>query len=745
MKAISSANGAGLTYDQALASAAAAGESVAATFCAMCGPTAGCGIYAFTNNGKMTRIAGMAECQRNKGSLCPKAFASAEWLYSGDRLKTPLLRTGARGSGEFKAISWDEAIGIIADKLLEQKRKYGPESLAILSPAHRNYKELFLRFLAVHGSPNHGHSGICAIQRAFAFHYTLGCQPQPDTNKSDLIIYWARQPIFSGPASSQSRELVAAKERGARIVAIKPSMEPDAGMADIWIPLRPGTDAALALAMLHIVTGEDLVDKNFVRDWCYGYDELKEHVKQYTPEWGEYITGVPKQQIIDIARCYAATKAASIDLGNGVEHAPSSNDAIRAIAILIAVTGHLDRPGCNLIDGPPEFIQPRSARRPDLHTQEMVEKLVAPEFPRAFQPFIEGPASAYYRILESVLTEKPYPVRTIIAPGTQPLASTRGTKQVVEALKKVDFFVTIDVTRPAELNFADIALPAASPYESDHPFEIIGDRLMARQKVVEAPEGCRSTHEFVLDLGVAMGYGDEFWGGNIEDYENYRLEPYGMTIDELRTHPTGVIIEKNAKYNVCFEKYAETFGRKSTRLSREPWLPQGKAALYNTSFENEGYTPMPVWREPPESLTATPELAERYPLILTDYHTTKFFTASWLRNVPLLREAQPYPTLHIHPDAASARGILDGSTVRVESPHGWLQVKAEIYPGIRPDTVMIQHGWWQGCDEPGFPDMPLTDGGANVNHLYSVDPEKAYDPLITAMSSQTLVEVKAYE
>ena len=735
----------GFTYKQAIASAAAAGENVIPTFCSMCGPTAGCGIYAFTKGGKMTRVAGMAEGHRNRGGLCPKGFAAPEWLHSPERLTTPLMRTGERGEGKFKPITWDEAVGAIADKLLEQKQKYGPESLAILSPAHRNYKNLFLRFLAVHGSPNHGHSGICAVQRAFAFHHTLGCWPQPDTNNSDLIIYWGRQPIYSGPASLPARELISAKKRGARIVSIKPSMEPDAGMADIWVPLRPGTDAALALAMLHTIIEDNLIDWDFVREWCFGYSELKEHVKQYTPEWGEQITGVPAKQIVNTARLYATTKAASIDLGNGVEHTPSSNDAIRAIAILIAITGHLDRPGCNLIGGPPEYIQPRSERRNDLITQKMTDKLVAPEFPMAFQPFIEGPASAYYRILESVLTEKPYPVRTIIAPGTQPLVSTRGTKNVIEALKKVDFFVTIDVTRPAEMAYADIVLPTTTPYESDHPFELQDNWLMARSKVVKPPGDFKSIHEFVLDLGVAMGYGRDFWNGSIRDYENYRLEPYVMTIDELRSHAIGVRLVSIPGSERKYRKYAQTFSQKSMRISGDPYLPQSKVALYNTAFEKEGFTPMPVWREPPESLTGTPELTERYPLLLSDYHTTKFFSASWLRNVPRLREAQPYPTVHIHPDTAAARGIQDGDWVRVESPHGWLKVKAEIYPGIRPDTVMIQHGWWQGCDELGLPDMPLTDGGANVNHLYSVDPAKAYDPIITAMSSQTLVEVSVYE
>jgi len=312
---------------------------------------------------------------------------------------------------------------------------------------------------------------------------------------------------------------------------------------------------------------------------------------------------------------------------------------------------------------------------------------------------------------------------------------------VAEALKKVEFFVTIDVMRTAEMAFADIVLPTATPYESDHPFELQGEWLMARNKAAEPPGSFKTTHEFVLDLAVAMGYGNEFWGGSIEAYENYRLEPYGMTIDELRSHPTGIRLGKIPGSEIAYEKYAQTFAKKSVRLSGTPYLPQGKVALYNTSFEEEGFTPMPVWREPPESITATPELAKRYPLVLSDYHTTKFFTASWLRNVPQLREAQPYPTVHIHPDTAAARGIRSGDWVRVESPHGWLKVKAEIYPGIRPDTVMIQHGWWQGCGELGLEDMPLADGGANVNNLYSVDPASAYDPLVTAMSSQTLVEV----
>jgi anaerobic selenocysteine-containing dehydrogenase len=733
-----------LTYEEANRLAKANGEQVTPTFCAMCGPKAGCGIYAFTKDGRFTHVAGMAECPINQGGLCVKGQASPQWVYSPERLTKPLLRTGEKGDGIFREIPWDEAIGIIADKLLEQKAKYGPESLAILSPARRTYSDFIQRFLIAHGSPNYGHSGICAMQRSFAFSYTIGSSPRCDYGNTDLVILWGRQPIYSGPAMGLAKDLLAAKKRNAKIVAIKPTVEPDVGMSDIWVPLRPGTDAALALSMLNVIMLEDLIDRSFVEKWCYGYDRLKEHIRTYPPEWGEKISGVPAGQIREVARLYALTKKALIDLGNGVEHSPSSNDAIRAVAILMAITGHLDRPGCNLLGGGPGGMpRMKSVSLAERYTREMVDKLVGPEFPICFQPFREGTSSAYYRVLDSVLTESPYPVRTIISPGTQPPVSTRGAKRVMEALKKLDFYVVVDVTHTADMDYADIVLPTATPYESDHPFETDGNWIMARNKVIEPLGSYKSIYEFFLDLGVRMGYGSDFWNGDIKACQNDLLSPLFMTVDELREYPLGRVYDK-PKGERQYEEYAKVFGRKSARLDKAPYLPQGKVAVYNTTFEEQGFNPLPEWREPPESLTGTPALARKYPLIFSDYHTSKMFSASWQRNVPYLRELQPYPTLHIHPETAAARRIKDGDWVTVESPHGWLKLKAEIYPGIRPDTVMMLHGWWQGCGELGLKDYPLLDGGANANNMYSVAPE-AYDPIITAMCSQTLVEVRRLE
>jgi len=732
------------TLDHAQRIAARNGEEVVPAFCAMCGPGPNsCGIYAFVKEGRFVRSAGMAESPVNRGGLCPKAHAAPQWVYSPDRLTHPLRRIGAKGEGKFERISWDEAIQTIADTLKRQKAAHGPESLAILSPALRSYSDYLRRFLTVHGSPNYGHSGICAMQRAFAFMYTLGDWPGPELGKSDLILYWGRQPVYSGAATPSAKLLVGAKARGAKVIAIKPSMEPDAGLADIWVPLRPGTDAALALALLHVVVGEDLIDAPFVEQWCFGFEQLKAHVRKYSPEWAEGITGVGAQQIREVARLYATTPRASIDLGNGVEHAPSSNDAIRAVAILIAITGHLDRPGGNLFGGP--FGVPTTMPPPQdislrgRFTREMVDKLVGPEFPKPFQPFVEGLSSAYYRIFDSILTEKPYPIRALIAPGTQPSVSTRGSKRVLEALKQLEFYVVVDVARTADMAYADIVIPTATPYESDHPFDGRGGWLMARNKVIEPLGDYKSTYEFFLDLAVAMGYGADFWNGSMTEAMEAQMQPFGLSLDALRAHPTGITYEPLPR---IYENYAKVFQRRSPRLSGAPFLPQGKVAIYNTSFEAEGFSPLPEWREPPESLTGTPELTGQYPLILSDYHTSKNYTASWQRNLPLLRELEPHPLLHIHPETAAARCIAQGDWVVVESPHGTIRVKAELYPGIRPDTVMVLHGWWQGCQELGLADTPLLACGANVNTMYSVEEGKAYDPLITAMTSQTLVEVR---
>jgi anaerobic selenocysteine-containing dehydrogenase len=296
----------------------------------------------------------------------------------------------------------------------------------------------------------------------------------------------------------------------------------------------------------------------------------------------------------------------------------------------------------------------QSLSMPERYTQEMVDKLVGPEFPIPFQPFFEGTTSAYYRVLDSVLTGKPYPVRTIIAPGTQPAVSTRGTKRVLEALKKVDFYVVVDVMRTADMDYADIVLPTTTTYEADHPFEARADWAMARTRVIEPLGDFKSIFDFFLELAVRMGYSGDFWDGDTEAMQNFQLSNFGMTLGELRGYPTGKTYESPAGGRT-YENYTRAFSARSLRFGRTPFLPDGKVALYNTAFEQEGFSPLPDWHEMPESPTGTPELLGEYPLLLSDYHTSRNFSAAWQRNVPLLRGTEPYPLLHIQPQRRGAR------------------------------------------------------------------------------------------
>ncbi len=710
------------------------------TICSLCGPSAGCGINCYVKDGKLIRIEGMKESPINKGKLCAKAFASAQWLYSPQRLKYPLKRVGEKGEGKFERIDWNEAIDIISNKLLEQKKRYGPESLAILSPQRRTYSEYLYRFLMVHGSPNYGHSGICAIQRAFGFAYTLGTpRLTEDYDNTDLIIIWGANPAYSATPRGGLNRILNAQERGTKLIVIKPALQPDAAKADIWIPIIPGTDAAFALAMLNVIVTENLYDKNFVTKWCYGFDKLVNHIQHYTPEWAAPITGIPSTTIREVSRMYGSAKSACITAGNAFDQTVNSNNAVRAIATLIAITGNLDRPGGNVVPatGTMPMIKPVHIR--ERYTQQWVDNLVGPEIATCFQPFMEGTSSAYYRCFDSILTEKPYPVRTVIAPGTQPTVITRGTPRIIEALKKLDFFVVIDVMENASMPWADVVIPVTTMYECDHPFEVTGNWIMARNKVVEPLGNYKSDFQFWLDLAVKMGYGDDFWNGDIKACMNYQLENFEMTIDELRKYPTGIIYEPG---QIVFEKYEQTFATPSPRLSKAPYLPQSKVAIYNTSFEENGFNPLPEWIAPPEGPSSTPELLTKYPLVFFDTHTSDVYNHGWLRNIPLLRELEPDPWIYIHPDTAKERGIEDGDWANIESPHGRIKARAVFFRGINPKVVMGLHGWWQGCDELELSGYDLLDGGANTNLLYTTDPKKAFDPVVTAMTKQTLVEVK---
>jgi thiosulfate reductase / polysulfide reductase chain A len=737
-------------------------EKIIPTFCHGCGAAKPrCAVLCHVKDGKFIRVEGNPEAFNNWGlgstSLCAKGNTGMQYVYAQDRLKYPLKRVGEKGEGKFQRITWDEALDTIAFKLIEARKNYGAESFGILSPEFWPVlATVGRRFLNVYGSPNYLHSAICATPRRAAATVTIGFSSMaPDSYKnSKLIVNWGANPENSSPNQGQPYAILNTLEKDAKLIDIRPMLDPLGARADIWLPIRPGTDCALALAILNVIIGENIYDARFVADWCYGFDKLAEHVRKFSPEWAGPVTGIQPSKIRDVARMMATIKPMFLKTGNGIgDQATDGTSTIMATSLISAITGNLDVPGGyynGIMPAGPGLIKvnPISTLL-EKAPSGLVNKLVAPEAPLWYQKpgyWEGGPTSAYYKGLMSIITGKPYPLRVVQASCTNPLSATRNPRKVAEALKKLDFFFVMDVCQAPHTAYADIVLPACTDYEQSTQIDVRNRRegtwIGIYNKVVEPPGECRSDWQFFLDLAVKMGYGADFWNGDMDACLREQLAPSGIKLEELRNSPHGIFIKRTAPT-------PEPEYRRYTALFKI--LPHGKVQCYNEFIggkennEKSGKLPfLPTYIGPPEGLAQTPELARDYPLILSDVHAHRLSQHSYLQDIPYLREIRPYPWVWINPATARRHGINDGDWVKVESPHGWCRFKAHYFEGISPEVLMTKRGWWQNCEETGAPGYPAGNGGSEVNNLYNSDPAR-FDKFYSQMAKQTLVRISRAE
>ncbi|MBQ3105922.1 MAG: molybdopterin-dependent oxidoreductase, partial [Eggerthellaceae bacterium] len=584
-------------------------------------------------------------------------------------------------------------------------------------------------------------------------------------DKTKLYVIWGANPENSAINQGKPIARVKAIQNGLKVVDIRPMMDALASKADIWMPVRPGTDCALALAFLHIIIGEDLYDHEFCENWCNGFDKLAEHVKQYTPEWAAEVTGLPVEQIYEVGRLMGNTKPMGILYGNGIgDQQNDGNWTCIAICLISAITGNLDIPGgggaaaaswpslvkTNKFDVLTDRLQ---ASEEDIEKGYYagMAKLVGPEMPRWYQnpkTWESGPNTAYFKGLMSILTEEPYPLRIILGQCSNPFGATRQPKKIVEALKKLDLYIVHDTHWNSSCDYADYVLPACSHYECSQQFATknskAGTFIGINQQIVEPMGESVSDWDFYLKLAVAMGFGEDFWNGDMDANLREQLDGSGITLEDLRAANRGIFIERpaDAEANpVKYQNYAKLFEQ----------LPGGKVQCYNewiggkpnnTETGTLGY--LPEYAGPPESHYNTPELAEEYPLIITDVHAYRLCNHSYYVSIPYLRELQPYPWGKINPATAQKYGIADGDWMKVESPHGWIKLKAKYFPGISPEVIMTRRGWWQECQELGLPGYGCFDGGSDSTVLYDSEIEN-FDPFHSAMAKQTLVKISKIE
>ena len=656
-------------------------EKVVKTACFFCPEY--CGLNVHVQEGKVTKIEGMKEHPVSQGKLCPKGAAAMDWVNAPDRILHPLKRE----NGVLKQISWDEALDIIAEKLTDIKQKYGARAVATLEGRALNEQAvathgLIGRFCDVFGTPNRfSVEAVCYRPRVMGYLLTMGKVPVAEPANSKCVLLWGTNPRASMPV--MSRLVEESREKGGKLLVIDPRRTFWAKKADIHAQPRPGTDCALALALLNVIITEGLYDREFVENWTVGFDKLAEHVKSHTPEEAEAITWVPAQTIKDIARIYATTKPACIMPGpNTLDTQAAGVQIARATAIMQAITGNIDVPG--------GWVNPTTPLQDPIYgvAIRMLDKLKekplgTDKFPLFYEIFgaVLGDCQGNM-VWDAVLAGEPYPIKAIIASGANPVLTFANANKVKEALSKLEFLVVMEHFMTETAEFAHLVLPAATFLERNNlcPYTYLRalPMFMLRQKAVEVGE-CWSDTNFYLRLAKRMGYEESFPWQNEDDVLNWVLEPSGLTVKTLREeHPAGITMG-----SMNYGEY-KTAGF---------WTPSKKVEIYSETLEKHGYDPLPVHVEPTESPVSTPKLAKEYPLVLIHGSRTLEYLHSSLQRIPRLSKRMLEPLAEVHPNTVAKFGITDGDMAVVESKRGSIKMKVKVTEDIVPGVLSIPHGW----------------------------------------------------
>jgi anaerobic selenocysteine-containing dehydrogenase len=647
------------------------------TMCPMnCHPTL-CGMLVDVEDGRLVGVAGDPDNPDSQGFLCIRGHASREIIGNPARLLYPLVRA-RRGGDDWRRASWDEALERIADGMRtaggEAVGTWAGHGLFANNYGTRVASQLLRRFANLWGCQWWNPTMICWGLGGFGLGLTgvLEVNTKEDMGAhSALIVLWGAN-LASQP--NTARHLTAARRRGAHVVTIDVRQTEAAARSDEVLLVRPGSDAALALAMMHVIVGESLYDRQFVARHTVGFDALAAHVAAHPPEWAAPITGVPAERIVALARRYATTRPAMIVLGGSSMHKGAAAwTAGRAIGCLPALTGNVGIPGGGF--------GPRHAGT--VHGQALAS-VVAEERrrPGAWIP------SQMPRITDALCDRR---VRVMLLFGTDMLSSFADAGRVAEGLARQDLVVVYDLfLNDTARRFADVVLPATAWLE-EVGCKSTNTHLYLMPKVLEPPGEAQPIAWVLRELAGRLGVTDFFpWPSE------------SGPLDAILDHPsTG---------HATLAALAAEGGRRALRISHvaHPDLtfatPSGKVEFYSARAHELGLPPLPVHEAPVESPFP---LALRQGRTLTHFHG--FYDHG--RALPTLARVDPEPTLWISPADATRRGIGDGGPIRVLNERGAMTARAHVTAGIPAGTVWMRDGWLGLNDltagEPAIPDRAV--------------------------------------
>ncbi|MDI3281436.1 MAG: molybdopterin-dependent oxidoreductase [Bacillota bacterium] len=674
--------------------------------CGICGMQ--CALKGKVVDGRLVKLEGNPLDLQSGGALCAKGNAGINLLYDPDRLKYPLLRTNPqRGIGvdpRWKKISWEEALDLAAAKIREARERFGGQSIIWIG------KHAGRDLLAALGSPNDlCHQTTCDTVRDLACEVTFGSAFYiPDFAESHYIITFGWDQFGKGK-NAWARGLAEALGRGrAKLVVFDPRLSPTASKAHEWIPIRPGTDHAVALAMIHVLISEKLYDQEFVRAYTVGFEQLAEAVRPYTPAWAAELSDVPSETIVRLAREFARAERAVIPLHKreALQVHPNGFALARAVLILLALTGNVEKRGGAILPRAAGLGSPKPpAPPPPLPTVARVDE--AEQFPLLCPRPLSG-HGVYQTIPHNILAERPYPVKVAIV-HFQGLLSFPNPDLWVKALRKLDFIININIYPDEMAALSDLVLPEPTYLEkagvSERSLMALYPQVAVSEPMVKPLYETKGVAAIKAELARRLGLSAYLAPAGKEAIQR-QLEPLGVTYEEILAR--GGVYTPDPHFRP----------KDLTQLA----TPSGKIELYSRKLQEYGYDPLPThkdaWLLPRPSgdafyLTTTRSPVHRH---------------AGTQNLRWLYEVAPENYVLINAAAAKRLGIAEGEEVVVESPSGRLTLKAKLTEGIRPDTICIPHGY--GHWAPG---LHLAAGkGANEGELMAsldADQTRAFDPV----------------
>ena len=641
--------------------------------CGVC--SMGCAYIADLHDGRVIRLRGNPKDQTAEGKLCVKGYSALRILYDPDRLKYPMKRTNPeKGIGVdpgWVKISWDEALATTASKFKDVIDSYGPQALMVIGrpkpwPKH---------FAKAVGTPNH----IVHINTCYSTHEVMWRAVVTGSGKTWTVDYGNARYILAfgwdGMGKSKNhwgRSVNRALLNGAKLVVLDPRLSITASKADEWIPVKPGTDLAFALAMIRTIINENLYDSDFVENYTYGFDELKAAVQQYTPEWAASICDVPAETIARVARDFATIKPAVVAHHKRDAGGPNYANSWRlnhCYVILDALVGSLDRPGGHILDRKPKLSSFTAVfglpAYPDSGKGARIDGLE--EFPLLYQ----RTKGSFSTLAEGILSQDPYPVKAALVWKDNTLAFPNPGR-LVEALKTLDFIAVSDIYPSEIVQLADVVLPDNMFFEGSginpRTYHAMYPQSALRQALKPVHE-TKSIGSVVVSLLRKMDfneYAPEGMGGSA--IKKADIEALGTTEQ--------AIIDNGGMWGE----------EKPLTPKTEFGTPSKKIELYGTVLEKYGYDPLPKWAPPRAKINS------EYPFHLLIYRKP-WSRMTQSQNDPVFAEFYPENAVIINTDKAAEMGIDDGDEVYVESEAGRIRLKARLTRGIRPDCLAVDHGF----------------------------------------------------